>query len=59
MESRFVIAQLLASTGETEQAIAELRAVRPLLATAYGPDLAQVSNLDKQAARLQPGAHET
>ena len=53
MESRFVIAQLLASTGETEPAIAELRAVRPLLAAAYGPESAQVRNLDKQAARLQ------
>ena len=52
MESRFVIAQLLASTGETESAIAELRAVRPLLAAAYGPESAQVRNLDKQAARL-------
>jgi hypothetical protein len=59
MESRFVVAQLLASTGETGQAIAELRAVLPLLAAAYGPDSAQVSNLDKQAARLQSGAHET
>lgn len=59
MESRFVVAQLLASTGETGQAIAELRAVRPLLAAAYGPDSAQVSNLDRQAARLQSGAHET
>ncbi len=59
MESRFVIAQLLASTGEAEPAIAELRAVRPLLAAAYGPDSAQVSNLDKQAARLQSGARET
>ena len=56
MESRFVIAQLLASTGEAEAALAELRAVRPLLASAYGPDSAQVSNLDKQAARLQFGA---
>ncbi len=53
MESRFVIAQLLASTGETESAIAELRAVRPLVAAAYGPDSAQVRNLDKQAARLR------
>ena len=52
MESRFVIAQLLASTGEAGQAITELRAVRPLLVAAYGPDSAQVSNLDKQAARL-------
>ena len=53
MESRFVIAQLLASTGEIEPAIAELRAVRPLLAAAYGPDSAQVRNLDKQAARFE------
>ena len=59
MESRFVIAQLLASTGETEPALAELRAIRPLLAAAYGPDSAQVVNLDRQAARLQSGAHET
>jgi hypothetical protein len=53
MESRFVIAQLLASTGEAEPALAELRAVRPLLAAAYGPESAQVRNLDKQAARLK------
>ncbi|HEU5392757.1 MAG TPA: hypothetical protein VFV73_43405 [Streptosporangiaceae bacterium] len=53
MESRFVIAQLLAGTGETEPAIAELRAVRPLL-TAYGSKSAQVRNLYKQIARLQP-----
>jgi hypothetical protein len=59
MESRFVVAQLLASAGETESALAELRAVRPLLAAAYGPDSAQVGNLDKQAARLQSGAQTT
>jgi len=53
MESRFVIAQLLASTGEIESAITELEAVRPLFAAVYGPDSAQVRNLDKQAARLQ------
>ena len=53
IESRFVIAQLLASTGEIESAITELRAVRPLLAAAYGPESAQVRNLDKQAARLR------
>lgn len=56
MHSRFFIAQLLASTGEMESAIAELQAVRPLLAAAYGPDSAQVRNLDKQAARLQSAA---
>jgi hypothetical protein len=59
MESRFVIAQLLASTGETEAAIAELRAVRPLLAAAYGPESAQVRNLDKQAARLESAPGKT
>jgi tetratricopeptide (TPR) repeat protein len=59
MESRFVIAQLLASTGETESAIAELRAVRPLLAAAYGPDSAQVRNLDKHAGRLQSDPGKT
>jgi hypothetical protein len=52
MDSRFVIAQLLAATGESEAAIAELHAVRPLLAAAYGADSPQVRNLDKQAARL-------
>ena len=59
MESRFVIAHLLASTGETESAIAELRAVRPLLVAAYGPESAQVRNLDKQAARLLPAPGKT
>ena len=59
MESRFVIAQLLASTGEVESAITELRAVRPLFAAAYGPESAQVRNLDKQAARLQPAPGRT
>jgi hypothetical protein len=58
MESRFVIAQLLASTGETEAALGELRAVRPVLAAAYGPDSAQVKNLDKQAGRLQSAPRE-
>jgi hypothetical protein len=59
MESRFVIAQLLASTGETESAIAELRTVRPLLAAAYGSESAQVRNLDKQAARFRSAAAGT
>jgi hypothetical protein len=59
MESRFVIAQLLASTGETESAITELGAVRPLLIAAFGPESAQVDNLDKQAARLQSAPGKT
>ncbi|MBV9381415.1 MAG: protein kinase [Streptosporangiaceae bacterium] len=59
MESRFVIAQLLASIGEIESAITELRAIRPLLAAAYGPESAQVRNLDRQAARLRPAPGKT
>jgi hypothetical protein len=59
MDSRFVIAQLLASIGDIEAGIAEMRAVRPLLAAAYGPESAQVHNLDKQAARLQPAPEKT
>ena len=56
LESRFVVAQLLATTGDVEAAIAELRAVRPLLAAAYGPQSPQVGNLDKLAGRLlNPG----
>jgi hypothetical protein len=49
---------LLASTGEIEPAIAELRDIRPLLAAAYGPDSAQVGDLDKQAARLRSTLRE-
>ncbi|MGH3166768.1 MAG: hypothetical protein ACRDN0_12875 [Trebonia sp.] len=37
----------------SEEALAELRTVRPLLAEAFGPDSAQVRNLDKQAERLR------
>jgi serine/threonine protein kinase len=52
LESRFVIAQLLAADGSPEEALAELQAVRPLLVEALGADSTQVRNLDKQAARL-------
>ena len=52
LETRFVIAQLLAAEGYPDEALAELRAVRPLLAEAFGPRSTQVRNLDKQAARL-------
>ena len=57
MESRFVIAQLLASTGETESAIAELRAVRPLLAAAYGEESA--TGPQPRQASPPPGASVT
>jgi tetratricopeptide (TPR) repeat protein len=53
LETRFVIAQLLAAEGAPDEALAELRAVRPLLAEAFGPSSTQVRNLDKQAARMR------
>jgi serine/threonine protein kinase len=53
LETRFVIAQLLAADGYPDEAVAELQAARPLLADAFGPDSVQIRNLDKQAARLK------
>ena len=44
---------MLAADGYPDEALAELQAVRPLLAEAFGPDSTQVRNLDKQAARLR------
>jgi tetratricopeptide (TPR) repeat protein len=38
LETRFVIAQLLAADGSPDEALAELQAVRPLLAEALGPN---------------------
>ena len=55
LESRFVIAQLLATDGDAEAAVAELRAIRPLLVRVYGEGSAQVGNLDKQARLLDAG----
>lgn len=52
-DSRFVIAQMLAASGHPEEALAELQAVRPLLADAFGADSTHVRNLDKQIDRLR------
>jgi len=54
LESRFVIAQMLATLGDDEQALAELRAIRPAYAAMLGEDSTMVSNLDKQISRLTP-----
>jgi hypothetical protein len=53
LETRFVIAQLLAADGYPDDALAELQAVRPLLLDTFGPESVQIRNLDKQAARLR------
>ncbi len=51
--SRFVITQMLAAAGYLDEALAELRALRPLLARTFGIDSTQVRNLDKQISRLR------
>lgn len=58
IDSRFVIAQLLAASGDPDAAAAELTALRPLLVGAFSEHSTQVRNLDKQVARLRmPDAH--
>jgi serine/threonine protein kinase len=52
LESRFIIAQMLAATGYSDEALIELEAVRPLLANTFGADSTQVRNLNKQIDRL-------
>ncbi len=52
-ESRFVIAQMLTAAGLPDEALAELEAIRPALAEAFGTSSAQVVNLDKQINRLR------
>ena len=51
IDSRFVAAQLLAASGELDAAAAELMALRPLLAAAYGEGSTQIRNLDRQVSR--------
>ena len=53
LESRFIIGQMLAAGGHPGHALAELRAIRPLLADGFGVSSTQVRNLDKQIGRLE------
>lgn len=55
LESRFVIGQMLAAAGHSDEALAELEAIRPRLAETYGADSTQVRNLDKNINRIGPG----
>ncbi|TDU04182.1 serine/threonine protein kinase [Streptomyces sp. 846.5] len=52
-ESRFVIAQMYATAGRRDEALDELKVVRPLFAAAFGSASTAVRNLDKQVARLE------
>lgn len=53
LESRYVIAQMLATDGQEDEAVTELESIRPLLCDAFGVDSTQVRNLDKQISRLR------
>jgi serine/threonine protein kinase len=53
LESRFVIAQMLAGSGQPDDALVELEAVRPLLVDTFGAESTQVRNLDKQIDRME------
>ena len=53
LESRFVIAQMLASAGHIDEALRELEEIRPLLAGTYGAESTQIRNLDRQIGRLR------
>lgn len=52
LESRFVIAQMLASDERPDEARAELEAIRPGFRAAYGDDSTHVRNLERQIGRL-------
>jgi serine/threonine protein kinase len=56
LESRYVIAQMLATEGKSEEAVAELESLRPVLCDAFGAESTQVRNLDKQISRLRSAA---
>lgn len=53
LESRFVIAQMLAAAGHPDEALTELQSVRQFLVDAFGAHSTQVHNLDKQIDRLK------
>jgi hypothetical protein len=52
IESRYVVAQLLATGGEPDAALAELSTLRSQLANAFGERSTQVRNIGKQLRKL-------
>ncbi len=44
---------MLGTAGELDEALTELRAIRPLLAERFGADSTQIRNLDKQIGRMR------
>jgi hypothetical protein len=53
LESRFVIAQMLAADDCAEEALAELEALRPLSGAVYGDAATHVRNIERQIQRLR------
>jgi serine/threonine protein kinase len=53
IDSRFLVAQMMAASGDPDAAAAELQALRPVLASTFGAGSTQVRNLDKQVSRLR------
>jgi len=53
LESRFVIAQMLATDERTTEALAELEEIRPAFRAMYGADSIHLRNLERQIDRLR------
>lgn len=53
LESRFVIAQMLASDDRADEALSELDAIRPAFRAMYGDASTHVRNLERQMDRLR------
>ena len=53
LDTRFVIAQLLAVEGLLDEACAELQVLRPAFEQRYGPGSVHVRNVDRQLGRLR------
>jgi hypothetical protein len=53
LESRFVVAQMLASQERSDEALAELNALQPEFRAAYGEGSAHVRSLERQIERLR------
>jgi hypothetical protein len=54
LESRFVIAQMLAAAGHSDEALTELEVIRPLLADTFGVDSTRPATSTSRSAGWEP-----